>query len=351
MNTLTTEPEILDRAVTAIQRETGLHLDVIDREVPIADSHRRIDAIVQIAGSDKPIMVEVKKWASHVNLGSMVSQLLLLAEPGEALLVADYINQNRAETLKHQGIQFIDTLGNAHINQPPVFIYITGNKPKSSAEHIKQQKTGRAFSPSGMRVVFALLKNPELINAPYRKIAMAAKVALGTVGWALHDLTTQGFLLEGVKRHQRKVVDFNGLIDKWVEAYPYQLKAKHRLGVFTCDDSTWWKTIKAEKLNALWAGEVAAAQYTNYLNPQNAVVYIDKADAPTFLQKARLRVAKANHLLDRRIDLIQPFWLRVDEPTNSIDCVHPLIVYADLIESGETRSLETARRIREEYLH
>ncbi len=350
MDRLITEQEILIRAIAAIEREAGLRLEVVDREVLMPDGRRRIDAIVQLNGTDKRLVVEVKKWASHAHLGSMINQLLSMAESHEGLLVTDYINSNRAEALKHQGIQFIDTVGNAYINQPPVFVYITGNKPTANSLVNKQEKTGRAFSPSGMRVVFAFLKDQGLINAPYRTIAKTAKVALGTVGWVLHDLTAQGFLLEGIKKRQRKLSNVDRLIDKWVEAYPHQLKAKQRLGVFTGNNPQWWKSVNIKPLHALWAGEVAAAQYTQYLNPKNAVVYIDRADVSSFLQSTRLKAVNAHQQPDWRVDLVEPFWTGTMQSIQSMDSVHPLIVYADLIESGDARNIDTANRIREKYL-
>ena len=125
------------------------------------------------------------------------------------MLLADYINPNMGERLKEAHIQFIDTAGNAYINQPPVYIYIKGNRPELNVGERGKAKTGRAFQATGMKVVFAFLRDKNLINAPYRHIAEQAQVALGTVGWVIRDLVAQGFLLEGRKKTQREFDNFD----------------------------------------------------------------------------------------------------------------------------------------------
>ena len=350
MNKPATERNILDDAMEAIYREAGLQLDVIAYEHPTGN--RRIDAIVQIHDNGVKLTAEVKKWVGQANVGALINQIKHLAEPGQGLLVADYINPKLGERLKTADVQFLDTAGNAYINQKPVYIYIKGNKPQQ-VNYVKERiKTGRAFQPTGMKVVFEFLKDKQLVNAPYREIADRAAVALGTVGWVVYDLITHGFLLEGFNKNQRKLVEFDLLLDKWVEAYPYKLKRKHEIGKFATDNPGWWKTIYPEKFNAEWGGEIAAAKYTNYLNPKHGLIYIDRANMATFLQAARLRKVEPFTRQDTLVDLVEPFWKKTNEEgrKKNVGLVHPIIAYADLIETGDTRNLDTAYRLRENYL-
>ena len=348
MNRLATERDILNEAIGAIHREAGLRLDVVGREVRKGD--KRIDAIIRMPGADNPLVAEIKKWAPYANLGAVINQLNHIAKPGKGMLLADYINPNMGERLKEAHIQFIDTAGNAYINQPPVYIYIKGNKPKLNVVERGTAKTGRAFQATGMRVVFAFLRDKKLINAPYRHIAAQAQVALGTVGWVIRDLVAQGFLLEGRKKTQREFANFDQLIDEWVEAYPHKLKAKQRIATFTTDDPGWWKAIDLKKCGALWGGEIAAAQYTHYLNPKDAVVYIKKEHMAKFLKTARLRKIAQHEQAALRVDLIEPFWREDKDRGKTAGLAHPLIAYADLLETGDPRNLETANRIHEKYL-
>ncbi|RLA45827.1 MAG: hypothetical protein DRR42_18980 [Gammaproteobacteria bacterium] len=350
MNRLEIEYDILEAAIGAIYREAGLRLNIVGRDVKKGD--KRIDAIIQVPDTGTKMVAEIKKWAAQANLGAVINQVKNLAEPDQGLFVADYINPNMGERLKEADIQFLDTVGNAYINQRPIYIYIKGNKPELNIGDRKKTKTGKAFQPTGMKVVFAFLRDNNLINAPYREIADQAQVALGTVGWVIRDLVAQGFLLEGTKKNQRKAADFDQLLNKWVEAYPHKLKEKYKLGTFTTDNPDWWKALHPEEFDALWGGEIAVAKYTHYLNPKDAVVYINKTNMAKFLQAARLRKPEPYERPEIKIELVEPFWKKAKHKKNAehAGLAHPIIAYADLIETGDTRNLDTANRLREKYL-
>ena len=350
MNRPVKEYEILDAAIGAIQREAGLCLDVVGCEVRNGD--KQIDAVIQMPDNGPRLAAEIKKWAGQANLGAIIYQIRNLAEPDQGLLVADYINPKMGERLKKADIQFLDTAGNAYINQPSAYIYIKGNRPQQAVAEKERVRTGKAFQPTGMKVVFAFLRDPELINVPYRKIAEQAAVALGTVGWVIRDLVAQGMLLEGINRKQRKLADFDQLLDRWAEAYPYKLKRKYRIGTFTTNNPNWWETIDPQNFDALWGGEIAAAKYTHYLKPEHGEVYINQTKLTNFLRIARLRKTDPHERHDFRVDLIEPFWKEAknENDTNQAGLVHPIIAYADLIETGDVRNLDTANRLREKYL-
>ena len=345
MNRLETGHDILYAAINALRTETALQLDVV--EVDVRKRNRRIDAVLQMPGNGTQLLAEIRKWATHINLGAAINQLQQLATPGAGLLIADYVNPNMAEKLREAGIQYIDAAGNAYLNQPPVYIHIRGNKPEARAG--TRTKTGKAFQPAGMKIVYAFLQDRELINAPYREIAEQAQVALGTVGWVIRDLVEQGILVENIDGTGRQIADYDQLLDKWVEGYPHKLRDKHRLGTFTTDNPNWWRDIQPDEFQAAWGGEIAAGEYTGYLNAKDALVYISKARMTDFLKHARLKKAAPDEKTDLKIDLIEPFWKEGSEVVRR-GLAHPLIVYADLVATGDPRNLDTAKRLREKYL-
>jgi len=350
MDRLAIESDILDTALEVIRREAGLRMDIIEREG--TKKGKPVDAIVQLHQQRTQLLVETKRWAAQANLGAIINQINTLTEPGHGLFVADYINPKMGERLKEAEIQYIDTAGNAYINQPPVYIYVKGNKPDKLVAEKRGVKPGRAFQPTGMKVIFAFLKDKALINAPYREIADQAQVALGAVGWVIRDLLDQGLLLEGIRKNQRKLADFDLLLDKWVEAYPIKLKEKYKLGIYTTENDNWWKDIKPEKFGAQWGGEVAAAKYTNYLNPKHAQLYIEKNNMGKFLQAARLKKPEPGVKPHIEIELYKRFWTETTpngHPKHK-ELAHPVIVYANLIATAEARNLDTAKRLREKYL-
>ena len=359
MDRQATEYQLLEKAISAVHREAGLRLKIIDRDFGMG--HQRVDAIIQMPDNGKnkgtKLTVEIKKWATQANLGAIIHQINMIAEPNHGLFVADYINPKMGERLKEAGVQFIDTVGNTYINQKPVYIYIKGNKLEKGLVTEQKLKTGKAFQTAGMKVVFSFLQNKALINAPYREIADQAQVALGTVGWVIRDLIAQGFLLEEINKKQRKLADFDLLLNKWVEEYPYKLKQKYKIGRFTTDDPYWWASVKPEDFNALWGGEIATAKYTDYLNPKDATVYINKRNMKGFLKVARLRKPEPHEIPTVKIDLIEPFWNIETKANNGIETneqvglAPPIITYADLIETGDARNLDAAKRLRESYIY
>ena len=351
MNKITTKRDLLDNALDVIKREAGLCIKILGREIKKDGGY--VDAIIQMPDNGTKLIVEIKKGTTQVNVGAIINQLKNLAEPNAGLFVTDYINPNIAERLKREEIQYMDTTGNTYINQKPIFVYIKGNKPQQAITSDQKRKTEKAFQPTGMKVIFAFLNNRKLINAPYREIAKQAQVALGTVGWVIHDLVAQGFILEGTEKKQRKIADFDRLLDKWVEAYPDKLKEKHKIALFTTEDPNWWEDINLKKFDALWGGEIAAAKYTNYLNPKHAVVYISKVYMGEFLKATRLRKPEPHERVDIQVELVEPFWnqeMTGTQTVKQVGLVHPIIAYADLIETGEARNLDAAKRLREKYI-
>ena len=291
------------------------------------------------------LYAQVKKWAAHSSVGTMINQLKQMPEPEKALLIADYITPRKGEALKHANVQFIDTAGNAFINRGDIFIYIMGNKPDVIAA---PDKPGKAFQAAGLKVVYAFLLKPELLNAPYRTIAEQAGTALATVGAVIRDLAGMGYIREGAGKNQRELLEKEKLINQWAEAYPHALRKKHHIGTFATKKPDWWKDINPVALNAQWGGEVAAEKYTNYLNAAHTTTYIKKAEMGELMRAAQLRKMRPNERRLSEADLYEPFW--TEHLAHDGELIHPLIVYADLISTGDPRNLETANRLYEKYL-
>lgn len=342
---MNTKYELLTRAITALHNETGIKLDVIQENRQFVDIE--VDAVIQFPKPGPTLAVEIKKWAQQANLGALAEQIKRL--PIDGVLVADYINPNMAKKLKEMHVQFMDTAGNAYINQPPIYIHVTGNNQDQT--HTRDKEKNRAFDTTGLKVVFGFLCNPLLVNTTYREIAKTTGVALGTVGWVINGLKDAGFVVERGK--VRELINTRKLLDRWVEAYPEKLKPKQLVGEFIADKANWWQDIDIGEFGAFWGGEVAATKYTNYLQPQIATVYLPKEAGNKLLAKARLR--KADDYAANEASLVKifrPFWpMDTIQENSTEDLVHPILVYADLIETGDARNIETARMIYEQYIN
>jgi len=333
------EKKILNDALGEFRRNTRLVAEVVEFEGKALDAEYYHDAVVKIQWNDLDyyFAVEIKNIVTRAIIGVAVQQLNLFRQKG--MLVAKYVNPKIADELKKMDVPFIDTVGNAYINEPPLFIYLKGNRPIDK-DIIEQP--ARTFRPTGLQVIFALLCNPGLENKPYREIAIKADVALGTVGWIMYDLRRMGYLIDAGPRN-RRLIRKDNLLNKWVAAYPEQLRPKKMIGRFKADNQYWWETIDLKEINVLWGGEVAANIMTEYLRPQIITVYA-KQPIAEFLLKNRLK-KDANG----DIEILEIFWGFEQDRLHN-DLVPPLLIYADLLATGDTRNIETARIIYEKEL-
>jgi hypothetical protein len=339
----------LDRAIDAVARETGLQLHI--DELQVKQDRYTLDAVLRLEGQNERLAAEVKRWAPQANLGALINQIQTL--PMKGILVADYVNPVMAEKLREQRTQFIDTVGNAYIDMPPVYVLVTGKrKPKQAAGH--KGDTNRAFDRTGLKVVFAFLCRPELVAVPYREIAETAGVAVGTVGWVIKGLKAGGFLFEYGNNKGREITDYKRLLDRWVETYPEKLRPKLHIGDFIADDPYWWKKFNIQKFHGYWGGEIAAAHYTQYLKPAIATLYLPKEARTKFIAKARLRAATETLFKeDGRVEIYQPFWRDGALPFMNIakpGLVPPILAYVDLIATADPRDIEAAGMIYDEYI-
>ena len=343
------ETNILNRAIDAIARETGQQLHI---DAPQENQDRyTLDAVLRLEGRDELLAAEVKRWAPQANLGALINQVQAL--PMRGILVADYVNPVMAEKLREHRIQFIDTVGNAYIDLPPVYILVTGKRKPKDAMGPKGD-TNRAFDRTGLKVVFAFLCHPELVAAPYREIAETAGVAVGTVGWVIHGLKSARFIFDYGHKHGRELTDYKRLLDRWVETYPEKLRPKVHIGDFIADDPYWWKKLDIQKFHGYWGGEIAAAHYTQYLKPAIATLYLPKEAKNKFIANARLKAATETMINEvGRVEIYQPFWRDAALPFMDIakpGLVPPILAYADLIATADPRNIEAAGMIYDEYI-
>ena len=338
--------EILDHAIAALREETGIEIDVLERE-HYGNQNSEVDAFIRIQGGATRMAVETKKWAPQMNVGAVINTMKNRYQ-GEVVFVGDYINTNTGEKLREANVQYMDTAGNSYIDQKPIYIHISGKKKK--VEYFFDEETGRAFNPTGLKVTFLFLINPELVNAPYREIAKKAKVALGNIGWIMRDLINGGYIQEAVKGKTKKVQEYDRLLDQWIERYPVVLKPKLKLGEFVAENPGWWRGVNNAAISAYWSGELAAAEYTDYLNPKDGTVYIAKDNVKELATQGRLRKKKAGEKEGYKVQVYETFWNKNLEE-NREGLANPIIVYADLVATGDTRNLETAERLREKLIN
>ncbi|MCW8195124.1 hypothetical protein F6455_10035 [Proteobacteria bacterium 005FR1] len=259
-----------------------------------------------------------------------------------------------ADRLKEQGINFIDACGNAFLDAKPLFLFVKGNRPQEKLTGRPPAATGihRLFEPKGLKVVFALLADPALATRPYRDMAQASGVALGTVGSVIKGLKLGGYLQEGRGGRKRRLANPDKLLERWAEAWPLKLRPRLLLGNFRVDQPRWWKDADLTEYDAYWGGEVAAAEYIDGFRPEVATVYLPKSQLQRLVLDARLRPDSDINRGGMLVQFLEKFWSPLDSPgaEHSDGLVPPLLTYADLVASGKSRNLQVAKILNDQLL-
>lgn len=325
------DQEVLQLAIAAFEAVTGLHAQVDKLAKPAA----LLDIAVE--GRTLRFATHIKTIDRFQTLGTFATKTDDTRYP--LLLVAPYITAETAERCRALKLPFIDTAGNAYIEVPGLFIFVTG---KRRPHRVPATPPYRALTPAGLKIVFALLNHPELAAAPYREIAKLARVALGTVGEALADLQQRGYLTPE-NPGPRRLLAHERLTDEWAAHYPVKLRPKLNARRYTAPEPNWWQNLDIRAYRACWGGEVAAAKLTGILKPARITLYMHgKPDKLILAQRLR---PDANG----EIEILETFWTP-DETRQPNDVVPPLLIYADLMATTDARNVETAKLIRDQHL-
>jgi len=313
---------------------------LINIPIEITNGERDYDALLTIKGQQ--FIIEAKSAIRTSNQGLVLSQLAQLKQESDRpiIIIADFISKNATEALKESGINYIDTAGNAFIKHNDLVFLIEGQKK------VNKEKTNqpRAFQEAGIKILFHLLSNPEHLQDSYRTIADKADVSLGSVSYVLAELEDLNFLLK--TKEKRILKNKKELLERWIVEYNAILRpriVRKRMRFINGDDMRNWRNLNTHTNNGaiLWGGEPGGALLTDNLRPKKFTVF-------TNLELAE--VAKALHLVpdqNGELEVLQKFWNTDFEET----IVAPsLLVYADLINSGLGRNIETAKQVREHEL-
>ncbi|MBR6074221.1 MAG: hypothetical protein IKP87_02865, partial [Victivallales bacterium] len=153
---------------------------------------------------------------------AMLPMLKEDGNPGKGIIWCQYVGDTLAEELSRRGICYADTAGNMLLRFNGNFLQIR-NRPKPK-EIAKERARGRSLSPSGLKVLFLLLTEPDSVKWNYRDIAAKSGTTIGTVNYTMADLRAKRHLLEdGVGR---RLADIRTLARLWVDNYRLRLLPK-----------------------------------------------------------------------------------------------------------------------------
>jgi hypothetical protein len=288
--------------------------------------------------------VEAKSRLTPATHGAVTMQLQQAAATTghPVLLVTDYLTPPMAQKLRDQKQQFADAAGNVYLEGPGLLVFVTGRKPQVDQ---LLPHAGKAQTMTGLKVMFALLCDQLLADAPQRAIAARAGVALGALPAVLADLQQTGELLVLGKR--RRLNATKRVLDDWALAYARRLRAKTLQAIYAVKDFDTWPQWQLDE-PALWGGEPAANLLVQYLRPGVLTIYADKL-LPTLQARHAMRRVRTAEEDGTTLEWRKPFWGALPVAVHP-NAVPPVLVYADLLATGDARCIETAQMVYDEHL-
>ncbi|MEX1277046.1 MAG: type IV toxin-antitoxin system AbiEi family antitoxin [Bacteroidota bacterium] len=331
------EQEILDDVADVLLRTGIVTVEKTELLERARDAGFDAKLALHFPGKTTKYLAVIKPTMTNIAAGQLAREHK--GDPRKWLVITRYVYPKLGHTMRELGVEFLDTAGNAYINDPPALIHIQAHKLEVEKLAGRERQT---WKRAGLKVLFALLCKPDLRNATYRRIEEAAEVALGTVAGVMKDLTTEGYLLE-FEDNLRRLVRRKELLNKWLAAYAIKLHPFTLAGRYTARDDEFWRKTELGEMNAQWGGEIAATMLTHYLKPEITTIYADK---PLNELIFRLKLRKDDH---GNVEIRRKFW-GFDTPEETGNTVPPLLVYADLMATGDARNIETANVVYEQYL-
>lgn len=335
MNTvlmLNAETEIVAKALDALHSSAGVGGTLADIDTAV---------VLTINGQQRRYTCAVKRKLDRYALA--LDMLNRTVDAQHTLLVTSPLSQDMATHCRDIGLQFIDTAGNAYLNDGHgIYIYVSGRR----GDDRWQPATDNTMTPALLRLMFAFLAEPALLNAPYRDIAAQVKVSTGSIGKALDTLETRG-LIGTTKGGKRLIRTPELFLNEWASGYAGRLKPKLRKYRFATDDFEKFLGWNPGLRLSAWGGEPAAMILTKHLKPEEGTIYVDMNDPHALrdiVREFRLRADPQGP-----IEIVEMFW-NPDAFTTWFPTVPPHLVYADLMATHDSRNIAVARQIASEVI-
>lgn len=254
------------------------------------------------------------------------------------ILIAEKIFPKIKEELRLKEIPYLEANGNIWFKQGHTYLWIDTNKEIA----IEKEKTNRAFTKTGLKVIFHFLLKDDNINQTYRELAKNTGVALGNINNIIYGLKEYGYIVK-LDETKYKLTNKKELIERWMVAYEERLKPTLMIGRFRFlpqIEFANWKKIKFKDNNTVWGAEPAGDIYTNFLKPATLTIYTNET---------KMELVKNYKLIpdpNGNIKVYKKFW----NESNLINATPLLLTYADLMNTGDPRNIEIATKLVENEL-
>ena len=312
------------------------------------DNNQVVGAIdFHFQNGNEHVFIEVKKELRNYHMPK-ITELAKHYRP--LMVVADNIFPTLKEELRNLNIGYLDAAANIYLRTPNTFVWLDGKKHTRT----KEKTTNRAFTKTGLKLIFNLLTR-DILNEPYRVMADAAEIAVGSIKQIIDGLTTAGYIIK-LDNKRLALNNKKALLDRWVNGYEETLKPDLLIGTFRFANEVTrneWKRLPTDE-QTVWGGEAAADIMTDYLRPYQFTAYTHDTKIGV-MQKWRLIPAEEGD-----IKVYKKFWRHLTDFAYDKNIIHgpesmpaiapALLTYADLMLTLDPRCVEVAANIYDNFL-
>ncbi|HEX5659981.1 MAG TPA: type IV toxin-antitoxin system AbiEi family antitoxin [Polyangiales bacterium] len=286
------------------------------------------------------------------------------------VLLCTYVSEPMGARLRAAGVNYVDVAGNLSIvikgrTGPQYVALIDGRAaPKAAAA----DRTWRAAS---YQVLFTLLAEPQLLTSPVRTIAARAEVSTSPVLQVRDTLLAKGWVVKSAKSMRWAPDASLEARDFWLRGYQSTLRPSLMLQRFRARDELDAAGVEEEiekrlgrDLGFRYGGAAASFRLDAYYRGDTTVVYVDGNATSAQALTAKLRMVpdpKGSVIFLRRPGqaAFELGAAQVTLPATGTTAivhtvqppvVHPLLIWAELLEEGHGRASEAAEEIASQYL-
>lgn len=329
----------------------GAWIEILGRVFPYSDALVKNDIQFSVEADELILRIRGKPFVvKHLKPIRDAGPIPLELGPCPVLYLTERMSTEKAEEMRMANRPFVDLRGNAFISIPGLYLFVAGRTAKGEVnDGLVSGATGKLFKKSGIQLISLLLTDPNLdahpdhawLNRSVRDLASKVGLGLGSVSDLFTEMKAREFMV--VDGRTKRLINRKKLLDAWAYGYA-EFRLRRKRQCFTVDTIDWWENRHPSKEGFRWGGEPAAAILTNrFLRPGRLTIY---ADQPLYdlVVEANLHTSAS----DWAVEILEPLPGVADGPDPN--CVHPLLVYADLIATGDNRNDEAARRIYADHL-
>lgn len=326
------EIEILNNAIHILEKSIPISWDwkTVDYS-----KDKEVDGELRIIvnNQQKIFFVEIKKDVKNHQLFNIINYKNKFTN---FLLVAEKLYPKVKNELRENRVNYLEGNGNVYINTDDLFLYIDTNEVAKT----KKEKGNRAFTKTGLKVIFQFLLKPKLINQTQREIAEITNVALGNIPLIINGLLETNLIVR-LNKNEYVINNYEELLNKWITEFEQTLKPtlfKQRFRFQNKDKD--WKTVPLNTDKTVWGGEPAGDIITNHLRPEKFTLYTKETTKDLILNYKLLPDDNGE------ITVYDMFW----NNDNNTNTAPNELVYIDLMITDDKRCIETAKLIFNEHI-